>query len=335
MERAAETAREMLGMDMSYIADTRAGLQHYVHVTGDESFGAEAGRSVALEGTYCGLLLDGELDNVVRDSSRDPVVAELPITETSRIGAYIGVPVVLSNGETYGTFCCLSHEPVPELRERDVRFLEVLAQMVADQLEEQERAGELRRMAIAAGSVGALLAALQARDGYTEEHSTAVVELALAVGRHLGLDGAALGDLEYAALLHDIGKIGVPDAVLGKPAPLTAEEWVEMRRHPEIGEGIVASMPELSHLRAVIRAEHERWDGGGYPDGLKGDEIPLGAQIVLACDAFHAMTSDRPYRSAMAVEEAIAEIERNAGTQFSPVVAAAAVAVIGGSQRRG
>jgi two-component system, cell cycle response regulator len=94
-------------------------------------------------------------------------------------------------------------------------------------------------------------------------------------------------------------------------------------------------MPELSHLSAVIRAEHERWDGGGYPDGLKGDEIPLGAQIVLACDAFHAMTSDRPYRSSMAAEEAIAEIERNAGTQFSPVVAAAAVAVVGGSQRRG
>src|SRR5919112_1497581 len=139
-------------------------------------------------------MIQGRLDNVVRDTSREPLVAELPATADARIGAYIGVPIVLSDGETYGSFCCLNHEPVPELRDRDVRFLKVLAKLVADQLEEEERAREHRRLEMAAGNVGALLAALEARDGYTEEHSTAVVELALAVGRHLGVSGAALAD---------------------------------------------------------------------------------------------------------------------------------------------
>ena len=329
MERAAATAREMLEMDMSYIADTREGTQRYVCVTGDgDSFGAHPSTAVPLEGTYCGLLLQGRLDNVVSDTSREPIVAELPITSSGRIGAYIGVPVVLANGETYGTFCCLSHEPAPELRDRDVRFLKVLAQLVADQLEEEERVRGLHRLEVRAGNVGALLTALEARDGYTGEHSTAVVELALSVGRRLGLDTAELSDLECAALLHDIGKIGVPDAILGKPGTLSAEEWAEMRRHPEIGANIVASMPALSHLAPTIRAEHERWDGGGYPDGLKEHQIPLTAQIVFVCDAFHAMTSDRPYRAALPVQAAIAELEQNAGTQFSPRVVEATLATI-------
>jgi HD-GYP domain-containing protein (c-di-GMP phosphodiesterase class II) len=120
----------------------------------------------------------------------------------------------------------------------------------------------------------------------------------------------------------------VPDAILCKPGGLTPDEWAEMRRHPEIGERIIRSMPGLSHLAPVIRAEHERWDGGGYPDGLAGPQIPAAARIVLACDAYHAMTSDRPYRAAMPVESALAEIERNAGTQFDLDVAAAVAAVI-------
>ena len=329
MERAAATAHEMLGMDLSYIADARGDRLRWVCVGGDaESFGVERDASVPLDGTYCGLMLDGRLDNIVRDTSREPVVADLPMTEGAKIGAYIGVPVVLADGEVYGSFCCVDHEPVPDLRERDVRFLQVLAQLVADQLDAEARQEEVRRLEVAAGGVGALLAALEARDGYTEAHSVAVVELALAVGRHLGMEDVALTDLENAGLLHDIGKIGIPDAILRKPGKLTAEEWVEMRRHPEIGERIIASMPALSHLAPVIRAEHERWDGGGYPDGLAGEEIPLVARIILACDAYHAMTSDRPYRAALPREEAVAEIERNVGSQFCPIGAPAMLAVL-------
>jgi len=335
LHRTAVTAKEMLGMDMSFVSDTRGDRQHFLCVAGDaDSFGIEADSSVPLEGTYCDLLLRGELGNIVPDAAREPLVADLPATEAAGVGAYIGVPVTLSDGTTYGTLCCINHEPLPELRERDVRFLEVLARLVAGQLEEQERDMEARRLELAAGSVGALLAALAARDGYTGEHSAAVVDLAVAVGRRLGLDEGQLVDLEHAALLHDIGKIGIPDAILHKPGDLDPEEWSEMRRHPEIGEHIVASMSALAHLAPVIRAEHERWDGAGYPDGLVGDEIPAAAQIVLACDAFHAITSDRPYRDGVPVRTAIAELKRHAGTQFSPRVIEAAVSEIRAQVRR-
>lgn len=336
MERAAAIAREMLGMEMSYIAATRGDRLRWECVVGDgESFGVERDASVPLDETYCGRMLARTLDNLVRDSSREPVAADLPMTEHAKIGAYIGVPVVLSDGEVYGTFCCVNHEPVPDLRERDVRFLHVLAQLVAHQLDEERRLEEVRRLEVAGASVGALLAGLAARDGYTEEHSVAVVELALAVGRRLALGANALADLESAALLHDIGKMGVPDAILRKPEKLAPEEWAEMRRHPEIGARIVGSMPALSHLAPVIRAEHERWDGGGYPDGLAGPQIPLGARIVLVCDAYHAMTSDRPYRAAMSREDAVAEIEHNIGAQFCPSSAQAMLAVIAASSAAG
>ena len=122
------------------------------------------------------------------------------------------------------------------------------------------------------------------------------------------------------ALLHDIGKIGIPNEVLHEPGKLNEEQWEIMKQHPVIGERIVARIPGLESVAQAIRHEHERWDGGGYPDGLKGDQIPLASRIVLVCDAFHAMTSDRPYRMAIPVEEARAELVRNAGTQFDPVI---------------
>lgn len=188
---------------------------------------------------------------------------------------------------------------------------------------------ERPRREVREGKVFALLAALAARDGSTEQHSQAVVKLALPVGRHLGLDVDSLRDLEHAALLHDIGKIGLPDGILSKPGPLTEEEWVQMRRHPAIGEDIIASMSTLAHLAPVMRAGHERWDGRGYPDGLCGTAIPLLARIVFVCDAMHAMTSNRPYRRAMPVEDALHELEESSGTQFCPTTVTAALEVMG------
>ena len=161
---------------------------------------------------------------------------------------------------------------------------------------------------------------LEARDGYTgehsREHSREVVKLSAEVARRLGLSEEEVEDVETAALLHDVGKMGISDAILRKPGPLSDEEWEAMRRHPEIGEQIVASIESLSHLAPIIRAEHERWDGGGYPDGLTEEEIPLASRIVLASDAFHAMISDRPYRKAMSPEAALRELEKNADKQF-------------------
>jgi hypothetical protein len=135
------------------------------------------------------------------------------------------------------------------------------------------------------------------------------------VARKLGLSEEETEDIEQAALLHDVGKMGISDAVLGKPGPLDAGEWEEIKEHPKVGERIVASIESLAHLAPIVRAEHEWWNGQGYPDGLSGEEIPLASRIVLACDAFHAMTSDRPYRKAMRPEEAVEELEEGAGEQ--------------------
>ncbi len=179
-------------------------------------------------------------------------------------------------------------------------------------------------------SLIALTTALEARDGYTGRHGDETVSLAIKVGDALGLDGEARAEVETVALLHDIGKIGTPNEILHKPGPLTDEEWVVMREHPVVGERILRTVPGLESVARAVRHEHERWDGAGYPDGLEGEAIPLPSRIVLVCDAFHAMTSDRPYRNAMDVEDALAELERNAGTQFDPAVVHAMVAVLAG-----
>jgi HD-GYP domain-containing protein (c-di-GMP phosphodiesterase class II) len=171
--------------------------------------------------------------------------------------------------------------------------------------------------------VRALSVAIEARDGYTGGHSHAVQDLSVAVARRLGLVPPAVDEVRTVALLHDIGKIGIPDSVLHKPGPLDEAEWEIMRRHPAIGEGILSSLPGMAAIAKAVRHEHERWDGGGYPDGLSGTAIPLAARIVLACDAYNAMVSDRPYRPALRQGAARAELARGAGTQFDPAVIAA------------
>src|SRR2546421_6005523 len=169
-------------------------------------------------------------------------------------------------------------------------------------------------------TIGALAAALDAKDRYTEAHSRETAELAVNVGRRLGLAGEQLRLLEYGALLHDIGKIGIPGYILQKPGPLTPEEFAIMREHPVIGERILASVQFLAPLGPIVRAEHERWNGTGYPDGLKGEEIPIESRIIHACDAFHAMASDRAYRQALPLADIVAEFRRGSGQQFDPRV---------------
>lgn len=175
-------------------------------------------------------------------------------------------------------------------------------------------------------TVEALCAALSARDGYTGEHSAETLELVNSVTDQLDLAPEEVETISDVALLHDIGKIGIPNEVLHEPGKLNDEQWEIMKQHPVIGERIVARIPGLETVAEAIRHEHERWDGGGYPDGLKGDMIPLASRIVLVCDAYHAMTSDRPYRAAMPIDEARAELVRHAGTQFDPVIVGALLA---------
>jgi diguanylate cyclase (GGDEF)-like protein len=177
--------------------------------------------------------------------------------------------------------------------------------------------------------VGALTRALDARDEYTGGHSTETSNLALLVGGRLGMGPAELERLSHVAVLHDVGKLGIPTEVLLKPGPLDASELALMREHPVIGERILSGVPGFGEIAHSIRHEHERWDGGGYPDGLAGDQIPLASRIVFACDAYHAMTSDRPYRPAMGQATARDELRDGAGTQFDPRVAQALLEFLG------
>jgi HD-GYP domain-containing protein (c-di-GMP phosphodiesterase class II) len=148
------------------------------------------------------------------------------------------------------------------------------------------------------------------------------------VGRRLGLDGEALDEVVRAAQLHDIGKTAIPDVILHKPGPLAADEWRFVRHHPVIGERIVARADALRPVAALVRASHEHFDGSGYPVGLAGEQIPLGARVILVCDAADALTSDRPYRRAQPLLAALTELRRCAGSQFDPAVVDTFAAVV-------
>lgn len=155
----------------------------------------------------------------------------------------------------------------------------------------------------------------------TEEHASRLIKLSRAVGQKMKLKDEQLNELELLCTLHDIGKIGISDVILNKPGKLTAEEWEVMKTHPEIGYRIAMSTPELSAIAPYILHHHERYDGKGYPEGLKGKEIPLLSRILAVVDAYDAMTEDRPYRKAMSKDEAILEIKKNSGTQIDPNIA--------------
>jgi HD-GYP domain-containing protein (c-di-GMP phosphodiesterase class II) len=170
----------------------------------------------------------------------------------------------------------------------------------------------------------ALLRALAARDPDLASQTEAV-ELAVATARALGVSPDEVERVRHATELRDIGKVAVPDAILGKPGPLRPEEWEFVRRHPAIGERIIDGAPALQRVGTLVRSSHERWDGGGYPDRLAADAIPVGARIVAVADAFAAMTGRRPYRPARTADEAIEELRACAGTQFDPDVVEAFV----------
>jgi two-component system cell cycle response regulator len=175
------------------------------------------------------------------------------------------------------------------------------------------------RLSAGRQSKDVLLRALAERDPGLGSHGDAVA-LAEATAEALGLAPDEVEQVRHAAELHDVGKVAIPDAILGKPGPLSEEEWAFVRRHPVIGQRIILAAPALTRVAALVRASHERWDGSGYPDALAGEDVPLGARIVAVADAFAAMTAGRPYRSARTAAEALEELRRAAGTQFDPLV---------------
>ena len=185
-----------------------------------------------------------------------------------------------------------------------------------------------RRMSAGRQSRDVLLRMLSERQPELRAHLRGTAELALAVGRELGMEAEELDEVARAAELHDLGKVAIPDEILSKPGPLDETEWSFMRRHTLIGERILQAAPALRPVARLVRSSHERFDGSGYPDMLAGEEIPLGARVVAVCDAFDAMISERPYRSPRSDTEALAELQRCAGTQFDPAVVEAFTRVL-------
>ena len=261
---------------------------------------------------------------------------------TARIEESI-LAVPLNYGARVTGAIVVSKLGLAQFDEDDQRLLEVLAGHAAVALENARLYEAARREAETANAlledlertflstVEALANALEARDEYTSSHARWITDTALRVGEELGLDGETLKRLEWGALFHDIGKIGIPNSILLKPGPLTDEERALIETHPELGAKIIAPIDQLQGVCDIIRACHERWDGAGYPDGRVGDAIPLEARIIFACDAFHAMTTDRPYRDALPPEEALRRLQEAAGTQFDPQVVEVCVRVLAGT----
>jgi HD-GYP domain-containing protein (c-di-GMP phosphodiesterase class II) len=174
-----------------------------------------------------------------------------------------------------------------------------------------------------------LVRVMDIREPDLHDHVLDVGRLAEDVARRLGLPEHEITDIVHGAVLHDVGKLAVPEEILHKPGPLDAVEWDIMRRHTIEGEQFLAGIPALANVARLVRSSHERWDGAGYPDGLAGEEVPLGARIISVCDAYNAMVTDRPYRQAVSRAEALAELRRCAGSHFDAAVVEAFCAMLG------
>jgi diguanylate cyclase (GGDEF)-like protein len=233
-------------------------------------------------------------------------------------GPFAIAPLTLDGGRLG---CIVVPAPEPgDFTERHLRLLAGVAHQAKLALTSAGNFQSLEKTFLE--TVEALANALEANDEYTSSHARWITDLALKVGEGVGLDTRSLKRLELGALFHDIGKIGIPEAILSKPGPLTAEERTLVEKHPELGEKIIAPIDRLEDVRPIVRHCHERYDGAGYPDRRAGEKIPIESRIIFVCDAYHAMTTDRPYRKRLPKEEALRRLDEGAGTQFDPDVVA-------------
>ena len=254
---------------------------------------------------------------IVRDTSQNPrfnrSVDKVTGFTTKSI---ICVPLIVHRN-VIGVIEVLNKLDGSDFTEQDLETLTSVASTAAMAIENTK----LQQSVLDAykSTIRALAAAIDAKDHYTRGHSQRVMEYALLGGASLSLSQDELEILEYAGLLHDVGKIGVADGILGKPASLTAWEWEVMHQHPQIGFDMLKDVPFLEKTRAIILYHHERYDGGGYPSGLRYEDIPIGARLLAVADAFDTMTTDRAYRAALGVDYAVRELYGCSGAQFCPL----------------
>jgi len=260
---------------------------------------------------------------IIDDVNKDPRFFRKADEKSGFVTKSIMCSPLEYQGKLLGVIQAINKKDDSFFTQDDLRIFESFAHIVSISIENANLYQRLKEMFF--DTSFALAEAVEKRDPYTGGHVKRVTEFCLAVGRQLKLNKEDMDRLYLAAVLHDIGKIGIDDAILRKPAPLTPEEIAQMKRHPEIGNEILSKVKHLSDIISGTFSHHETYDGKGYPQGLKGEEIPLLGRIIAVCDTFDAMTSDRPYRRGLDDEVAIGELIKFSGKQFDPVVVEAFV----------
>jgi HD-GYP domain-containing protein (c-di-GMP phosphodiesterase class II) len=247
---------------------------------------------------------------LVSDTSTDPDYIERDPATDPR--SELSVPILV-DGSVWGVLNIEAPEAAA-FGEADAVLVETIAASLGSSIHRAMLVADLEQTFTT--TLTALMSTVEAKDDYTASHEQQVADLTRRVALRLGLSASRATDTRYAALLHDVGKVAVPSEILLKPGPLDDEEWVTMRSHAAAGGTLVASIPAFAHLAPAVRASHERWDGAGYPDGLAGEQIPLAARIIAACDTYEAIVTDRPYRRARSSAHAARELRRVAGSQL-------------------
>src|SRR6476661_5612791 len=318
LARSAEVTAQILGTEQAVLWIEDETEPHDLVARASVGFSTGAGLPGRLR--YSSAVAHGWLE------TSEPFVLEA--TDLAAIDGFTGdgtatlvvAPLKLENHRV-GALTATIGERV--LDDRQMRLLAGLAHQAKLAIESAEHYLSLERTFVS--TVAALANALEAKDDYTASHARWITDMSMLVGRELQFDRETMKRLELGALFHDIGKIGIPSEILQKPGPLTDEEFEIVKEHPELGEKILAPIERLEDVRPIVRACHERWDGLGYPDGKSGTDIPVESRVVLVCDAFHAMVTDRPYRGALPQAEAVSRLEEASGTQFDPMAVAAFV----------
>jgi putative nucleotidyltransferase with HDIG domain len=260
---------------------------------------------------------------IVPDTARDPDFVT-PDGDGVWAGSELAVPIRVA-GEVWGVLN-LEDLETDAFGPDDLVFADLLAGHIGAALDRSRLYNELE--VTFTTTLAMLSDALERKDAYTAAHADDVADLSVAVARRLGLPDDEIKTVNYGGLLHDIGKIGIRSEVLLKPSRLTDEEFEEIKQHTIIGADMLSRIPFFDAVVPLVRSAHERWDGRGYPDGLAGAAIPLGARVICACDAYNAMITERPYKVAMPVDDAKAELRRCAGSQFDPLVVDALLATL-------
>lgn len=267
---------------------------------------------------------DGVLCHVL-GTGEAAVVCDVPNASMADTSSVLCVPL-MTGQRLMGVICARDKLSGQEYLAGDAKLVGAIASQAAVAISNATLFADVKNLFV--GTVRSLASAVDAKDPYTLGHSQRVTQYVLAIAQELGLTSGECEDLQLAALLHDVGKIGLPDEILLKAGKLTADEWEQVRKHPIWGEEILRPIKQLRRVASWIRHEHERWNGSGYPDGLKAEGIPRPSRIIAVADAFDALTSNRSYRRAVSVPEAVGILESAAGTEYDPDVVSAFLAAL-------